>query len=141
GAVVLDPDGRVISVGATEAPGGRHAEIVALDAAGTRAAGATLVVTLEPCSHTGRTGPCTERIISEGIAEVAYGCPDPGPDSGGGARALREAGVTVVDEEPGAETGTDPGTDPSTVLCADGPLRPWLHRQSTGRPLVTWKYA
>lgn len=129
GAVVLDRDARVVSVGATEEPGGRHAEVVALDAAGALARGGTIVVTLEPCAHTGRTGPCTERIISAGVADVVYGCPDPGEDSGGGADILREAGVSVVEDAPGAE------------LCPGGPLRPWLHRLRTGRPLVTWKYA
>ena len=76
GAVVLDADGSVVGRGTTEAPGGRHAEVVALDEAGTRARHGTIVVTLEPCDHQGRTGPCTARILSAGIARVVYGAAD-----------------------------------------------------------------
>ena len=81
GAVLVCADGREF-VGATEAPGGRHAEIVALDlarAAGADVRGSSMVVTLEPCSHVGRTGPCTDRIIDEGVASVFVGVLDPDP--------------------------------------------------------------
>ncbi|MEI7746637.1 MAG: riboflavin biosynthesis protein RibD, partial [Actinomycetota bacterium] len=64
----LIADGAVIALGATEAPGGRHAEIVALESAGSRAQDSTLVVTLEPCAHQGRTGPCVEAIKAAGVA-------------------------------------------------------------------------
>src|SRR3972149_5395888 len=77
GAVVVAADGGVIAEGATEPPPGRHAEAVALAAAGERARGATLYVTLEPCNHQGRTPPCTEAIIAAGISEVHYAVADP----------------------------------------------------------------
>ena len=128
GAVVLDSEGRTVGVGATEPAGGRHAEIVALDAAGPAARGGTAVVTLEPCDHRGRTGPCTARLIAEGIARVVIGTADPNPLAAGGARTLQAAGVDV--QWYGRE-------DEVTA----GPLRAWLHRQRTGRPMVTWKYA
>jgi len=128
GAVVLDPDGRTVAVGATEAPGGRHAEVVALDAAGASARGGTVVVTLEPCDHTGRTGPCTARLLESGVARVVVGTRDPNPEAAGGADTLRAAGVDVEWYAAPEEVTT-------------GPLRSWLHRQRTGRPYVTWKYA
>src|SRR5690606_38749632 len=130
GAVVLDESGEVVGTGATEAPGGRHAEVVALDAAGDRARGGTIVVTLEPCDHHGRTGPCTGRIREAGLARVVYAVSDPNPVASGGAGTLRREGVEVAradDDEVGA--------------ARSGPLRAWLHRQDHGRPLVTWKYA
>lgn len=129
GAALLDAGGRLVATGGTEPAGGRHAEVVALDAAGDAAAGSTLVVTLEPCSHTGRTGPCTQRIIDAGVARVIYGVADPHPLAAGGAAVLRDAGVDVT-QDPMAE-----------ALAGSDALRAWLHRQATGRPLVTWKYA
>ena len=128
GAVVLAPDGRLVGEGATAPAGGPHAEIVALEAAGEAARGGTIVVTLEPCAHTGRTGPCTEAIIAAGIATVIYAVDDPNPDAAGGAAALRAAGLTV-------HAGVE-GT-----AAADGALRPWLHAVQSGRPYVTWKFA
>ena len=130
GAVVLDAGGEVVGRGATEAAGGRHAEVVALDAAGDRARGGTLVVTLEPCDHQGRTGPCTARALGSGVARVVYAVADPGPVAGGGAGTLRRAGLDVVRAD-----------DDEVARVQDGPLRAWLHRQRHGRPLVTWKYA
>lgn len=130
GAVVLDAAGEVVGIGATEAPGGRHAEVVALDSAGDRARGGTIVVTLEPCDHHGRTGPCTSRIVAAGLARVVYAVSDPNPVASGGAGTLRREGIEVAradDDEVGA--------------ARSGPLRAWLHRQDHGRPLVTWKYA
>lgn len=94
---VLVRDGRVISEGFTQPAGGNHAEIEALVAAGDQAKGATAYVTLEPCAHTGRTGPCVEALIAAGVAEVVIGIEDPNPlVSGAGVRALREAGISVT---------------------------------------------
>lgn len=128
GCVVLDADGAVAGVGVTQPPGGPHAEVVALRAAGNRASGGTAVVTLEPCSHTGRTPPCTEALLAAGVARVIHAVADPNPSAAGGGEVLRAAGVEV-----------------SGGLLADevarGPLREWLHFARTGRPHVTWKYA
>ena len=93
GAVVV-AGGEVVAEGTTEA-GGRHAEVVALDAAGERARGATLYVTLEPCNHHGTTPPCTEAILAAGIERVVYGATDPNPEAAGGADRLRAEGVDV----------------------------------------------
>jgi diaminohydroxyphosphoribosylaminopyrimidine deaminase / 5-amino-6-(5-phosphoribosylamino)uracil reductase len=128
GAVVLDAHGEVAGVGATSPVGGPHAEIHALDAAGTRATGGTLVVTLEPCSHVGQTGPCVDAIVAAGIRRVVYAVVDPHPLAAGGADALRAAGVEV-------EAGL------LTHEVAQGPLEAWLHYVRVGRPFVTWKYA
>jgi diaminohydroxyphosphoribosylaminopyrimidine deaminase / 5-amino-6-(5-phosphoribosylamino)uracil reductase len=100
GAVVLRGE-RILGVGATRPPGGPHAEIVALAAARRRHGaaalrGATLAVTLEPCCHAGRTGPCTEAVVDAGIARVWVGERDPNPlVAGGGLRRLRAAGLDV----------------------------------------------
>lgn len=91
---VLAFDGDVIADGVTE-QGGRHAEVVALDAAGSRARGATLYVTLEPCAHHGTTPPCVDRVIAEGVERVVIGARDPNPEAGGGIELLRAAGVEV----------------------------------------------
>lgn len=128
GAVVLDRGGIIAGVGGTAPVGGAHAEVTALRAAGDRARGGTAVVTLEPCDHTGRTGPCTRALLDAGIARVVYAVSDPNPRAAGGADTLRAAGVDVV-----AGVGAD--------LVARGPLRAWLHRQRTGRAHVTWKFA
>lgn len=124
GAVVLDAGGELAGTGATQPPGGPHAEVVALAEAGERARGGTVVVTLEPCRHTGRTPPCTDALISAGVRRVVLGTADPTTAAGGGADVLRAAGVQVVllPQEP-------------------GPLEAWLHAARTGRPFVTWKYA
>ncbi len=127
GAVVLDVAGAVVGEGATAPPGGPHAEVTALAAAATAARGGTLVVTLEPCRHTGRTPPCTDAVLAAGIARVVIGTADPTALAGGGAQVLRDAGLEVA------------------LLDLDvvrrGPLEAWLHVQRTGRPMVTWKYA
>lgn len=130
GAALLDAAGNLVATGATEPAGGRHAEAVALDAAGGAARGGTLVVTLEPCAHTGRTGPCTQRILDAGVARVVYGVTDPNPVAAGGAEVLRDRGVDVRQDE--VTLG---------VLASNEALRAWMHRQESGRPLVTWKYA
>jgi len=125
GCVVLDATGSVAGEGATQPPGGPHAEVVALRAAGGRAArGGTAVVTLEPCAHTGRTGPCTQALIDAGVARVVYAAADPDPLARGGAHALLAAGVDVEQT---------PHPPPY--------LRPWLVAVRLGRPAVTWKYA
>ena len=93
GAVIVR-DGDVIAEGVTES-GGRHAETVALDAAGPGARGATMFVTLEPCAHQGTTPPCADRIVADGIARVVVGARDPNPEAAGGIERLRAAGVEV----------------------------------------------
>lgn len=123
---VLLRDGEVIAEGATEAPGGRHAEIVALDAAGDAACGATAVVTLEPCSHTGRTGPCADALIAAGVAAVVIAIEDPDPQvAGTGVAALAAAGIPVT-------TGVE-------AAAVRAQLRSYLHHRTTGRPSVIWK--
>jgi diaminohydroxyphosphoribosylaminopyrimidine deaminase/5-amino-6-(5-phosphoribosylamino)uracil reductase len=127
GAVVLDAAGNVIGEGATRPAGQEHAEIVALAAAGDRSRGATLVVTLEPCRHAGRTGPCTDAIRAAGVARVVFAVADPHDAAAGGGEALRAAGVDV-------ESGV-------LVEEASRDLEPWLVAVQRRRPHVTWKYA
>lgn len=128
GAVILDAAGEVAGTGATQPPGGPHAEVMALHNAGARAAGGTAVVTLEPCNHHGRTPPCVDALLSAGVRAVVFAVADPNPVAAGGAERLTGAGVEV-----------------SAGVLADlvtaGPLREWLHKQHTGRPHVTWKVA
>jgi len=128
GCVVLDRDGAVVGEGWTRPPGGPHAEVVALQQAGEHARGGTAVVTLEPCRHTGRTGPCTDALLAAGITRVVLACADPTAQASGGADVLRSAGVDV-------ETGV------LSDEVADGPLEAWLGAQRLRRPYVTWKYA
>lgn len=115
-------------MGATSVPGGNHAEINALEAAGGRARGADLYTTLEPCNHHGRTGPCTEAIAAAGVARVVVAIEDPDPVvSGQGIAALREAGIAV-------EVG---------VRAAEAAelLTPYLEHRRTGLPWVVLKLA
>jgi diaminohydroxyphosphoribosylaminopyrimidine deaminase / 5-amino-6-(5-phosphoribosylamino)uracil reductase len=98
GAVVVR-DGEVVGEGWHERKGGPHAEVVALEAAGERARGATLYVTMEPCTHHGSTPPCTEAVIAAGVAKVVAGTLDPNPEARGGFDVLRRAGVEVEDAE------------------------------------------
>ncbi len=101
---VLVREGAVIAEGFTQPAGGNHAEVEALARAGELARGATAYVTLEPCAHTGRTGPCVEALIAAGVAEVIIGLEDPNPlVNGAGIRALRDAGISVVTGIHGAE--------------------------------------
>jgi diaminohydroxyphosphoribosylaminopyrimidine deaminase/5-amino-6-(5-phosphoribosylamino)uracil reductase len=96
GAVIVSPEGVVVGAGYHERAGGPHAEIHALRAAGDRARGAALYCSLEPCSHTGRTGPCAVAVADAGIASVVVAVEDPNPlVAGGGLRYLRERGVDV----------------------------------------------
>jgi len=124
GAVVMR-DGEVVGEGVTE-PGGRHGEIVALDAAGDRARGATLYVTMEPCAHWGTTPPCTERIVAEGVARVVAGSRDPNPEAAGGLERLEAAGVDVE------------LVDSFEARAQNEAWRTWV---SLGRPFVTYKVA
>ncbi|MCW2525156.1 MAG: ribD [Pseudonocardiales bacterium] len=128
GAVILDPSGAVVGEGHTQPAGQAHAEIVALAQAGDRARGATAIVTLEPCNHHGRTGPCVDALIAAGVARVLFAVSDPTPVAGGGAARLSAAGVEVAAEfEPG--------------LAAAGALHWWLVGTSRRRPFVVWKFA
>jgi diaminohydroxyphosphoribosylaminopyrimidine deaminase/5-amino-6-(5-phosphoribosylamino)uracil reductase len=128
GALVLDRSGEVVGRGAHVAAGEDHAEFIALAEAGGRAVGGSLIVTLEPCSHHGRTPPCTEAILRSGIRSVIVGAGDPDERvSGAGISRLRETGLEVVTDFAPAEVHRlDPG---------------YFHHRRTGRPLVTLKMA
>jgi diaminohydroxyphosphoribosylaminopyrimidine deaminase/5-amino-6-(5-phosphoribosylamino)uracil reductase len=128
GAVILDRDGKVAGAGGTGPAGSAHAEVMALRRAGGLAAGGTAVVTLEPCNHHGKTPPCVDALLEAGVATVVYAVGDPNPTAAGGAARLADAGVQIVG---GVEAD----------LVAAGSLREWLHKQRTGLPHVTWKYA
>lgn len=95
GAVILDKDLNIIAEGFHKGAGTNHAEVDALSKLSSVPEGATAVVTLEPCNHTGRTGPCTEALIKAGIQRVVYGASDPGEASSGGASTLEAAGIEV----------------------------------------------
>ena len=127
GAVLVSPTGECFE-GATEEPGGRHAEIVALDAAQELAKGATLYVTLEPCAHHGRTGPWVEAILRAGVTRVVVGIGDPdGRVNGEGVARLVEAGIEVTE-----------GVLRDDILEQ---LAPYLVHRRTGRPYVILKMA
>jgi diaminohydroxyphosphoribosylaminopyrimidine deaminase/5-amino-6-(5-phosphoribosylamino)uracil reductase len=128
GAVLLSPDGDILAEGWHRGAGTPHAEVDALSKLAPGAAhGATAIVTLEPCNHTGRTGPCAEALIAAGVARVVYAVDDPGEVSSGGAERLRAAGVDV---ESGVERA-----DAAALLAS------WLEVQRLGRPHVTVKWA
>src|SRR3954449_4649906 len=95
GCVLLAPDGTVVAEGHHRGAGTPHAEAAALAQARERARGTTAVVTLEPCAHTGRTGPCAVALREAGVARVVFGQGDPNPVAAGGAALLRESGVDV----------------------------------------------
>lgn len=127
GCVILDAAGEPAGEGFHQRAGGPHAEIHALRAAGGRARGGTAYVTLEPCNHTGRTGPCAQALTEAGVSRVVYAVGDPNPQATGGADTLRAAGVEtaqglLADE---AEAGN----------------AAWLTSVRLGRPYVLWKYA
>jgi len=127
GAVVVAPDGAVFE-GATAPPGGPHAEVAALRAAGERSRGATLYVSLEPCAHHGRTPPCTGAVVAAGVARVVVALVDPDPQvSGRGVAELRRHGIPV-------DVGV--GADEAQELLA-----PYLKHRRTGRPWVVLKLA
>ncbi len=127
GAVVLSASGEIVGEGRHERAGGPHAEVLALRAAGGQARGGTVVVTLEPCAHTGRTGPCTEALLAAGVARVVFAVEDPTREAGGGAERLRSAGVDV-------EGG---------LLAAEAEVanERWLATVRRQRPFVVWKVA
>jgi diaminohydroxyphosphoribosylaminopyrimidine deaminase/5-amino-6-(5-phosphoribosylamino)uracil reductase len=128
GAVVVDSTGVVVGEGAHSGPGNAHAEVVALEQAGDGARGATLYVTLEPCSHYGLTPPCVTTIVSSGVTRVVVGAIDPDERvSGSGASWLRDAGIEVVT-----------GVLGDAVEEMD---RSYFHQRRTGLPFVTLKLA
>ena len=129
GAVVVR-DGEIVGEGWHERPGGPHAEVVALEAAGERARGATLYTSLEPCVHRGRVGPCTDAIVSAGVRRVLAATGDPNPliDGRGFAR-LREAGL---------EVGTADGDLATRARRQNEAFRTWIRLR---RPFVTYKAA
>lgn len=126
GAVVVR-DGRMAGEGFHATYGAEHAEPVALDAAGERARGATLYVTLEPCAHQGKRPPCTPRVIASGVARVVIAARDPNPVAGGGAELLRAAGIEVV-----------AGVEEAAARELNAPF---FHRFAFDRPWVTLKLA
>lgn len=94
---VIVKDGQIVGEGHHECAGGPHAEVQALKAAGDRAKGADVYVTLEPCNHQGRTPPCSGALIEAGVSRVLIACSDPNPRAAGGAERLRSAGIAVVE--------------------------------------------
>ncbi|MCH8626243.1 bifunctional diaminohydroxyphosphoribosylaminopyrimidine deaminase/5-amino-6-(5-phosphoribosylamino)uracil reductase RibD [Arsenicicoccus piscis] len=127
GCVLVDRAGAVIAEGYHRGAGTPHAEVDALAAAGDRARGATAVVTLEPCDHTGRTGPCTQALTRAGVQRVVYAMADPNPVASGGRTTLQAAGIEVSGgllEQQARELNAA-----------------WLFGLTHGRPFVTWKLA
>ncbi|WP_240641625.1 bifunctional diaminohydroxyphosphoribosylaminopyrimidine deaminase/5-amino-6-(5-phosphoribosylamino)uracil reductase RibD [Nocardioides ferulae] len=127
GCVLLDADGRTVAEGHHRGAGTPHAEADALARAGGAARGSTAVVTLEPCNHTGRTGPCAQALLEAGVRRVVFAQADPNPVAAGGAATLSAAGVEVVGG-----------------LLADEARavnRVWSFAVEHGRPFVTWKFA
>ena len=127
GCVIVAPDGTTVAEGHHRGAGTPHAEVDALARAGAAARGATAVVTLEPCNHTGRTGPCSEALIAAGVRRVVFAQADPNPVAAGGADRLRAAGVEVA----------------SGLLAeeARGLNAVWTRAIERQRPFVTWKFA
>ncbi|MET9466382.1 bifunctional diaminohydroxyphosphoribosylaminopyrimidine deaminase/5-amino-6-(5-phosphoribosylamino)uracil reductase RibD [Streptomyces sp. NPDC006544] len=127
GCVITDASGTVVGEGWHERAGGPHAEVHALRAAGPAARGGTAYVTLEPCNHTGRTGPCAQALVEAGVTRVLYAVSDPNPQASGGAATLRAAGVT-------------PAAGLLASEAEEGNAA-WLTSVRLGRPYVLWKYA
>jgi diaminohydroxyphosphoribosylaminopyrimidine deaminase/5-amino-6-(5-phosphoribosylamino)uracil reductase len=126
-AAIYSADGQLISTGFHNRKNSLdHAEVVAIKEAGSTARGATIVVSLEPCSHTGTTPPCTQAIIDAGITHVVYAVKDPNPIAAGGAKKLIAAGIKVDFIE-----------SPELAFAQ----RAWLQRTKTNRPLMIWKVA
>jgi diaminohydroxyphosphoribosylaminopyrimidine deaminase / 5-amino-6-(5-phosphoribosylamino)uracil reductase len=123
---VLVRDGDIVGEGVTEPAGGRHAEVVALDAAAEQASGATLYVTMEPCAHHGQTPPCVDALDAAGVARVVMGSRDPNPEARGGVELLRAAGVEVE------------LVDSFEARRQNEAWRTWI---SLSRPFVTFKVA
>lgn len=132
GAVILDQEGRIVAEGYHKGSGTPHAEVMAIEDLKRSipypfAPGYTAVVTLEPCNHFGKTGPCAQALIDAGISRVVFPLKDPGNESAGGAQRLRDSGVEVIEG----------------VLRdkAREQLRIWLMAKQLGRPFVTLKWA
>jgi len=127
GCVLLDESGAIVAEGFHRGAGTAHAEVDALDRAGDRAKGTTAVVTLEPCNHTGRTGPCAQALLEAGVVRVVYAQGDPNPVASGGASRLRAGGVDVA----------------QGLLEQEARLvnRAWTFAMDHRRPFVTWKFA
>lgn len=126
GCVLLSPEGATLGEGFHQQAGGPHAEVIALGKAGEAARGATAVVTLEPCNHTGRTPPCTQALITAGVSKVVVAVRDPWPTAAGGIEVLAAAGVQVLDlSQPGS--------------AAEDVNRVWLTATRWRRPFVTFK--
>ena len=125
GAVVVR-DGEIVGEGWHERKGGPHGEVVALEAAGDRARGATLYLTMEPCAHHRSTPPCTDAVIAAGVARVIAGSLDPNPKAGGGLERLRAAGVEV---------------EHADLFEARAQNEAWRTWVAQGRPFVTYKAA
>ena len=128
GAVIIDKDGNVIGEGFHDRMNSKdHAEVIAINNAGARTKGATMVVTLEPCNHVGQSGPCTQVIIDAGITTVVYAVSDPNPQASGGEAKLKAAGINVV----------------SNVLSKEAAYsnRAWLTKIAKKRPYFIWKVA
>lgn len=127
GCVLLDDDGRTVAEGFHRGAGTPHAEADALSRAGEQARGTTAIVTLEPCDHTGRTGPCAQALVAAGVRRVVHAQHDPNPVAAGGARTLRAAGIEVASgllEHEARELN-----------------RVWTFAVEHQRPFVTWKLA
>ncbi len=127
GCVLLDDAGVTVAEGYHRGAGTPHAEADALARAGEAASGTTAVVTLEPCNHTGRTGPCAQKLVNAGVRRVVFAQPDPNPVAAGGAQTLRTAGVEVA-----AGLLEDRARELNTV---------WTFAVEHQRPYVTWKFA
>jgi len=127
GCVIVAPDGEVVAEGHHRGAGTPHAEIEALRAAGSRAGGCTAYVSLEPCAHTGLTGPCADALARAGVTRVVFAQSDPNPDATGGAERLHAAGVDVIGGVLAEE---------AAALNAR-----WARGVALSRPLVTWKFA
>ncbi|TAL41269.1 MAG: bifunctional diaminohydroxyphosphoribosylaminopyrimidine deaminase/5-amino-6-(5-phosphoribosylamino)uracil reductase RibD [Salinibacterium sp.] len=127
GCILISADGTVLAEGWHRGAGTPHAEVDALAKVAGRADGATAVVTLEPCNHTGRTGPCATALIESGVSRVVYAVSDPDHLAGGGVERLRAAGIEVI----------------AGVLAEEATelLRPWLIAARLGRPFITVKWA
>jgi diaminohydroxyphosphoribosylaminopyrimidine deaminase/5-amino-6-(5-phosphoribosylamino)uracil reductase len=127
GCLLVAPSGRTVGWGYHRTCGEDHAEVVALTRAQTHARGATAYITLEPCNHIGKTGPCTEQLIRAGVTRVVVGRRDPNPEATGGVERLRQAGVLVdvIDDLPEVTSLIDP----------------FAHRIKTGLPWVIAKWA
>ena len=128
GAVIIDSSGAIVAEGFHDRNTSKdHAEVVAIKAAGDKAKGSTIIVTLEPCNHTGSTGPCVQAIKDAGITTVVYAVADPNKKAAGGTAALRAAGITVVE-----------GVMQDEAAFSN---RAWLMKIRKNRPFFTWKVA